>query len=237
MRKTQILIVEDDPEIAGLVSSFLETNGMRAIVAGSAIEMDGVLKNAVPDLVVLDLLLPGEDGLSIAQRIRQSHNLPTIMLTAMREEADRIVGLELGADDYVGKPFSPRELLARIRAVLRRVNGTAAGAEDADVAYTFADWTLRPSARELVDPEGTHVSVTGAEFDLLLVFCERPRRVLSRDQLIDLTRGRSANPFDRSIDTLVSRLRHKIELDPKDPRLLKTVRLGGYMFTAAVSRR
>jgi two-component system, OmpR family, response regulator len=179
-------------------------------------------------------MLPGEDGLSICGRLRASSNLPVIMLTAKAEDVDRIVGLEIGADDYLTKPFNPRELLARIRAVLRRGTADSVTGSRGDSVLAFDGWRLNPNIRQLHDPDGARVALTGAEFDLLFVFCERPRRVLSRDQLIDLTQGRAAGPFERSIDVLVSRLRQKMEKEPKKPRLIQTIRSGGYMFSAAV---
>jgi two-component system, OmpR family, response regulator len=229
-----ILMVEDDLEIARGTTRFLSQSGFRVSHAPDARAMDRILKDAKIDLVLLDLMLPGEDGLSICRRLRSSHDLPIIMLTAMGEEMDRVVGLELGADDYVTKPFSPRELLARIRAVMRRMVGTAQPTEIQRGCLGFSGWLLDPTTRQLYNPDGVKVILTGAEFDLLLVFCERPRRVLNRDQLLDLTQGRAAGPFDRSIDTLVSRIRQKIEVDPKDPVIIQTVRLGGYMFTQEV---
>jgi two-component system, OmpR family, response regulator len=229
-----ILMVEDDPEIARGTTRFLGQSGFRTSHAPDGRAMDRILKDAKIDLVLLDLMLPGEDGLSICRRLRASHNLPIIMLTAMGEEMDRVVGLELGADDYIAKPFSTRELLARIRAVLRRGNSNGQTTEVRGGRLNFAGWMLDPAMRQLHNPDGVKVILTGAEFDLLVAFCERPRRVLNRDQLLDLTQGRAAGPFDRSIDTLVSRIRQKIEVDPKEPVFIQTVRLGGYMFTQEV---
>lgn len=229
-----IMLVEDDREIRVLVSRFLRSNDMRVSTTADGREMDRMMRDNRIDLIVLDIMLPGEDGLSICRRLRASSRVPMIMLTAKGEDIDRIVGLEIGADDYVTKPFNPRELLARIRAVLRRgVIDTVEGARTASL-LTFDGWRLDPNVRQLHDPEGTRVALTGAEFDLLLVFCERPRRVLSRDQLIDLTQGRTAAPLERSVDVLVSRLRQKMEKDPKEPTLIQTIRSGGYMFSPAV---
>jgi two-component system OmpR family response regulator len=229
-----VLLVEDDREIRKLVSDFLRTNDVRVATSADGREMDRALKENRIDLVVLDVMLPGEDGLSICRRLRASSNLPVIMLTAKGEDIDRIVGLEIGADDYLTKPFNPRELLARIRAVLRRgAINTVVEARGGSI-LTFDGWRLDPNIRQLHDPDGARVALTGAEFDLLLVICERPRRVLSRDQLIDLTQGRSAAPFERSIDVLVSRLRQKMEKEPKEPTLIQTIRSGGYMFSPAV---
>jgi len=229
-----ILLVEDDREICALVYRFLQSNDMRVSTAGDGRHMDRMLKDKRIDLIVLDIMLPGEDGLMICRRLRSECKLPVIMLTAKDEEIDRIVGLEIGADDYMTKPFSPRELLARIRAVLRR--GAASPVDDkrAGAALLFDGWHLDPNVRQLHDADGARVALTGAELDLLLVFCERPRRVLSRDQLIDLTKGRVAGPFERSIDVLVSRLRQKMEKDPREPTLIQTIRSGGYLFSPEV---
>ncbi len=184
-------------------------------------------------------MLPGEDGLSLCRRLRADSKIPVIMLTAMGEETDRIVGLEMGADDYVAKPFNPRELLARIKAVLRRAEGgQARRPDDADRlgVLVFAGWRLDLDKRELVSPQDLLVSLSAGEYDLLAAFATRPQRVLSRDQLLDLARGREAQPFDRAIDVQVSRLRRKIEADPGNPVFIKTVRSGGYMFTPAVEK-
>jgi two-component system OmpR family response regulator len=232
--QTHILIVEDDAEIARGTARFLSQSGFRVSHAPDGRALDRLLKETRADLLILDLMLPGEDGLSICRRLRASHAMPIIMLTAMGEEMDRVVGLELGADDYMAKPFSTRELLARIRAVLRRGVGRPAEESRQGERYLFAGWVLNRLTRQLHDPDGVRIALTGAEFDLLAVFCERPRRVLTRDQLLDLTQGRAAGPFDRSIDTLVSRIRQKIEADPKDPVFIQTVRLGGYSFSPEV---
>jgi len=234
-----LLVVDDDREIRDLLSRFLRKHGFRVTAAADGRQMNEALAAGRFDLVVLDLMLPGEDGLSICRRLRAGTDLPVIMLTAMGEETDRIVGLELGADDYVAKPFNPRELLARVRAVLRRAGGAAApgprgegGAEGP--ALTFAGWRLDLARRELRRADGTLVALTAGEFDLLAALAERPGRVLSRDQLLDLTRGREAQPFDRSVDVQLSRLRRKLEDDPKEPALIKTVRGGGYLFAVPV---
>jgi two-component system OmpR family response regulator len=229
-----VLLVEDDGEIRDLVSQFLCANGVHVATSADGREMDQALKDNSIDLLVLDIMLPGEDGLSICRRLRASSDLPVIMLTAKGEDVDRIVGLEIGADDYLTKPFNPRELLARIRAVLRRGTNDTVAESRSDSILTFEGWRLNPNTRQLYNPDGARVALTGAEFDLLFVFCERPRRVLSRDQLIDLTQGRSAAPFDRSIDVLVSRLRQKMEKEPKEPTLIQTIRSAGYMFSPAV---
>jgi two-component system, OmpR family, response regulator len=231
---TRVLMIEDDRDISNLTAKFLRGNGLHVSVAPDGRAAGVAFSQSRFDVVLIDLMLPGEDGLSIARRLRATQSVAIIMLTALGEETDRIVGLEMGADDYLVKPFSPRELLARIRAVLRR--SAKRGAPDAveSATYMFNGWRLEPGLRELTDPGGVKVALTGAEFELLSVFCKHPRRVLNRDQLLDLTQGRAATPFDRSIDTLVSRIRRKIERDAKDPDLLKTIRLGGYMFTPEV---
>ncbi|MGP0088769.1 MAG: response regulator [Xanthobacteraceae bacterium] len=232
-RSPHVLLVEDDREISTLVARFLRANDVRVSAVADGRQLDGALRNGRIDLVVLDLMLPGEDGLSLCRRLRSTSDLPVIMLSAKAEEIDRIVGLEIGADDYLTKPFNPRELLARIRAVLRRGEGRAATTLTAS-AFLFDGWRLDPNGRKLHNPQGVRVVLTGAEFDLLVVFCERPRRILSRDQLIDLTKGRAASPFERSIDVLVSRLRQKMEKDPREPMLIQTIRSGGYLFSPEV---
>jgi two-component system OmpR family response regulator len=229
-----ILVVDDDREIRDLLNRFLVKHGLRVSTARDGVEMTRILDGAAIDLVVLDLMLPGEDGLSLCRKLRATTNLPVIMLTAMGEDTDRIVGLEMGADDYLPKPFNPRELLARIKAVLRRVQSLPASSPKGDLAK-FDGWTLDLGSRRLTSPEGEEVELSTGEYDLLLAFATHPRRVLSRDQLLDLARGRTAAPFDRSVDIQVMRLRRKIEADPKEPRLIKTVRGGGYMFAAEVS--
>jgi two-component system, OmpR family, response regulator len=231
---THILMVEDDPTIASLVCGFLERSGFRTTHLAQGRDVARVLADDPPDLVLLDLLLPGEDGLSIARRIRTQRPTPIIMLTAMSEERDRIGGLDLGADDYVTKPFSTRELVARIRAVLRRSEGTRNGRMLAPVLYSFAGWTLDARRRELFDPSGVRVELTTAEHELLRIFCERPGEVLGRDQIMKLAQGRRVEPYDRSVDTLVSRLRSKVEPDEGSPQLIKTVRNSGYVFAASV---
>jgi two-component system OmpR family response regulator len=226
-----ILIVDDDREIRELLARFLAKHGYRTATARDGAEMHKALADWKIDLVVLDLMLPGEDGLSLCRRLRANSNLPVIMLTAMGEDTDRIVGLEMGADDYMAKPFNPRELLARIKAVLRRAEGLPSNTPP-EGALLFAGWRLDPGSRALNDSEGRIVELTGGEFDLLQAFLTHPKRVLNRDQLLDLTRGRMAMPFDRSVDIQVSRLRRKI-----DPSFIVTVRGGGYMFACEVEKR
>jgi two-component system OmpR family response regulator len=230
-----ILVVEDEEHLAIGIKYNLEAEGFTVTTVGNgqaALEAVAATERPV-DLVVLDLMLPGEDGISIARRLRRDGDLPILMLTARGTETDRIVGLEIGADDYVTKPFSPRELLARIRAVLRRTGERVPEAPKAPV-YRFAGWAVDVQRRELRRPDGALVPTTDAEFDLLAAFVERPQRVLSREQLLDLARGRQAQLFDRSIDVAVMRLRRKIEPDPARPEIIRTVRNGGYMFALDV---
>jgi two-component system, OmpR family, response regulator len=237
-----ILLVEDDAEIRELVARYLEKQQMDVRVAADGREMDAALAQRGADLIILDLNLPGENGLSICRRLRQDGGTPIVILTAQGEEVDKVVALELGADDYVVKPFSARELLARIRAILRRTHARSEnGAERtprgaAGELYRFAGWTMDLATRQIETPEGASLSLTGAEFDLLHAFCEHPNRILTRDQLISMTHGRGAGPFERSVDILISRLRQRIEDNPKTPKFIKTVRSEGYMFTAEVSR-
>jgi two-component system OmpR family response regulator len=229
-----ILVVEDDRDIRGLLADFLKREGFSVEVAEDGAAADRVLGRVTPDLVVLDLMLPGEDGLSICRRLRARGATPILMLTAKNDDIDRIVGLELGADDYLGKPFNPRELLARIRAILRRSEASATRAGERR-RRSFAGFVVDLDARSVERADGTSVPLTSAEFDLLACFVERPRRVLTRDQLLDWTRGRGADPFDRTIDVTVSRLRRKLETaDPSAPALVTTVRNGGYLFAGDV---
>src|SRR5262245_19514698 len=228
-----ILIVDDDRDIRELLSDYLARHGCRVEVAADGKAMFEALDAWRIDLVVLDLMLPGEDGLSLCRRLRATSDVPVIMLTAIGDEPDRVVGLELGADDYVSKPCYPRELLARIRAVLRR---RAPAAPVSGVRLAFDGFVLDVSSRTLIASDGSTTELTSGEFDLLRVLVERPQQVLSREQLLDLTRGRDAAPFDRSIDSQISRLRRKIEADPSQPALIKTVRNGGYSFVALVEK-
>ena len=228
---TTLLIVDDDAGIRDLLSRYLGEQGFAVRVAGDATEMDAVLAEGKIDLIILDLMLPGEDGLSIARRLQTSHKLPVIMLSARGEEMDRIIGLEVGADDYLPKPFSPRELLARIRAVLRRRGGPCEPDGDGENGiFRFGDFRLNLKSRSLrrTDEE---VPLTTGEFNLLQAFVEHPDRALSRDQLVDFIKGYDRSPFDRSIDVRVTRLRQKIEDDPKSPQFIHTVWGVGYMFT------
>ncbi len=233
-----ILIVDDDREIRDLLARFLEKNQMRVTTARDGREARRAWVNGHYQLVVLDLMLPGETGLDLARWMRTQAPIPIVMLTAMGEETDRIIGLEMGADDYVSKPFSPRELLARIRAVLRRTaDHTEPKAGDSNVRiYRFSGWTLEPARRRLLNPAGTEIPLTGGEFDLLLALVDRANRVLTRDMLLDLLRGRQAGPFDRAIDVAISRLRRKLEDDGHNAQLIKTVRGGGYVLATPVER-
>jgi two-component system OmpR family response regulator len=235
MNGKSILFVEDDRDIRTLLADFLAREGFAVEVAEDGAGVDRALARAQPDLVILDIMLPGEDGLSICRRVRARSAVPVIMLTAKSDDIDRIVGLELGADDYLGKPFNPRELLARIRAILRRTDRSASTPQ-ARRRRSFASFVVDLDARSVDTTDGTRVPLTSAEFDLLACFVERPRRVLTRDQLLDWTRGRSADPFDRTIDVTVSRLRKKLGgADPAASALVTTVRNGGYLFSAEVA--
>ena len=242
----QIMLVDDDPDIRLLVKQFLAQHGFRVSEAADGEAMRRVFAAEAVDLIVLDLMLPGEDGLSLCRQLRTASAVPVIFLTAIDSEADRVVGLELGGDDYLTKPFSTRELLARIRAVLRRTTnsqttrqqttGSAIAGEPRPRAVTlvFSGWRLDAGKRQLRSPDGILVPLSGGEYELLNVFLKNPHTVLNRDQLLDLTRGRIAGPFDRTIDVQVGRLRRKIETDPKNPELIKTLRGGGYVLSADV---
>lgn len=231
--QTKILIVDDDDDIRGLLIGFLTEEGFSATGAPDATNMDAAIVRERPDLVILDLMLPGEDGLSICRRLRSTSGIPVIMLTARSAEVDRIVGLEIGADDYVTKPFSKRELVARIRSVLRR-GGPPQQLNPAKSVLRFNQYTVDVNARRIADQSGRDIALTGAEFDLLVCFLHSPQRVLSRDKILDKVHGRNADPFDRSIDTLVSRLRKKIEVASDNDRLIATIRNHGYLFTPTV---
>ena len=231
-----LLLVDDDREIRDLLSRFLEKHGFRVTAVRDGRDARRTWPSGNFQLVVLDLMLPGESGLDIARWLRSTTEVPIVMLTAMGEETDRIIGLELGADDYLPKPFNPRELLARIRAVLRRSADTAGRAAAAAQCYRFSGWNLNTARRELRSPDGVDVPLTGGEYDLLAAMVERANRVLTRDMLLELLRGRQAGPFDRAIDVAVSRLRRKLEDDGRHAQLIKTVRGGGYVLAAEVVR-
>ena len=233
-----VLIVDDDREILDLVSRFLRKHGYRVTGARNGIEMRERLAATDIDLIILDLMLPGEDGLSLCRELRSRSSLPIIMLTALGEDTDRIVGLEMGADDYLSKPFNSRELLARVKAVLRRTAlEPAKSPAITGGKIEFAGWRLDLVRRELTSPEGAVTDLSAGEYDMLIAFIEHPQRVLSRDQLLDLARNRIATPFDRSVDVQVSRLRRKLEQGRNGSAVIKTVRGVGYIFTPAIERR
>jgi two-component system, OmpR family, response regulator len=232
-----LLIVDDDEDILSLLTKFFRKHSHAVTVAADGAAMFAALQAHSIDLVILDLMLQGEDGLSLCRRLRATSHVPVIMLTAMADHTDRVVGLEVGADDYLTKPFDQRELLARVKAVLRRTAGSGAPTPaETRPALCFADWRLDVARRELRSADNTLVVLSGGEFDLLLAFAEHPRRVLTRDQLLDLSRGASHAAYDRSIDVQVSRLRYKLEADPRNPSLIRTVRNGGYVFVPKVTR-
>jgi two-component system, OmpR family, response regulator len=234
-KQANVLIVDDDREIRTLLADYLESNDYRPYTAADGGAMWKQLESARIDLIVLDLNLPGDDGLTLCRKLRAGSNLPVIMLTARSEPLDRILGLEMGADDYLPKPFEPRELLARIRSVLRRSQALPSDrAGETAQLLRFAGWTLDLTRRHLISPDGTVIMLSGAEFGLLKVFLAHPNRVLNRDQLLNLTHGRDADPFDRSIDIQISRLRQKLGEDARSPQILKTVRNGGYVLAVAV---
>ena len=232
-----ILIVDDHREIRDLVSRALVKEGFRISAAADGKAMRKVLADSRIDLILLDLMLPGESGLALCREIRATLGIPIIMVTAKGEEVDRVIGLELGADDYLPKPFGTRELIARINAVLRRTRVEGGGTPSPNKAkrYAFDRWVLNVEARELIRDDGVSVALSTGEFDLLLAMLQRPQRVLTRETLLDLARGRAAASFDRSIDTQVSRLRKKLEADPTEPRIIQTVWGGGYRFAAEVT--
>jgi len=230
-----ILLVDDERDIRDPLASYLGKNGVRVTKAENAASARQALSAYAIDLVLLDIMMPGEDGLALAGFIRATTQIPIILVTAKTEEMDRVVGLEIGADDYVTKPFSPRELLARIKAVLRRTGESVVRAPDAD-AYGFGPWILRSGERELVGEDGIAIPLSTGEYNLLHALVTRPRRVLSREQLLDLSQGRELAAFERSIDNHISRLRKKIETDPSSPKLIKTVWGGGYTLAAEVRK-
>lgn len=232
-----VLLVDDHRDIRETLARYLERHGLRVTVAEDAAAARRVLRLSAPELVVLDIMMPGEDGLSLCRHLRETTELPVIFLTALGEATDRVIGLEMGADDYVTKPFEPRELLARIKAVLRRSRSLPtepAHRRGASPRVEFDGWVLDMGRRELTGADGVAVSLSTSEFLLLEAFVRRPGLVLSREQLLDLTKGRAADAFDRSIDNQVSRLRRKVETDPRNPTLIKTVWGGGYSFAADV---
>ena len=237
VKPTSILLVDDEPSLREPLAEYLTGQGFSVTEAESAARARTILTDTTPDIVLLDIMMPGEDGLSLCRHLVETRDLPVILVTAKTEATDRIVGLELGADDYVLKPFEPRELVARIRTVLRRV-GRGAAPEQAseEWLYNFEGWLLDPLKRKLTDPEGVTVPISTAEFRLLRAFLDHPRSVLDRDRLLDMVQGRTAHLFDRAVDNQVSRLRRKIEADSRDPQYIQTVRGGGYRFAAKVKR-
>jgi two-component system OmpR family response regulator len=230
-----ILLVDDEATLREPLAAYLARQGFVVREASSAAAARSALVEETPDLVLLDVMMPGEDGLSLCRHLAESKSVPVILLTAKGEPTDRIVGLEIGADDYVVKPFEPRELVARIRSVLRRATRPPTAPED-DALYEFEGWRLDPLKRRLTDPEGTVVPLSSAEFRLLVAFLTHPRQVLDRDRLLDMVQGREAHLFDRAVDNQVSRLRRKIEADSRDPKLIQTVWGGGYRLAADVRR-
>lgn len=230
-----LLLVDDETSLREPLAEYLVRQGFAVREAEDAAKARTLLREETPDLVLLDIMMPGEDGLSLCRHLVEARKLPVIFLTARGEATDRIVGLEIGADDYVVKPFEPRELVARIRSVLRRSSKSSSGSETDDL-YGFDGWQLDPLKRRLTDPEGTVVPISSAEFRLLVAFLERPRQVLDRDRLLDIVQGREAHLFDRAVDNQVSRLRRKIEVDSRDAKLIQTVWGGGYRFACDVKR-
>ncbi len=227
--KSTILVVDDEPDICALVINSLKLGGYKGLQATDGRQMKRLLRTEPVDLVILDLTLGDEDGLQLLKQVRETENLPVIILTGRGEPIDRIIGLELGADDYLPKPFEPRELVARVRSVLRRaLPPDPAGI---DGLITFSRWSLDTASRQLTAPDGSEVILTSAEFDLLAALARQPNRALNRDLLLETTRNRMGTPYDRSIDVHIMNLRRKIEVDPKSPRLIKTIRGIGYIFT------
>lgn len=230
-----VMVVEDDPVIRALIIKLLDAEGHRVIGCCDGRELGAQLKRTSPDVIVLDVMMPGEDGLSICRRLSADSNAAILIVSAKGDEIDRVLGLEIGADDYLAKPFSPRELAARVKALVRRQRREEPK-EELGFAYAFAGWCLNTESRTLLGPDGEPVRLTGAEYALLLIFVERPNRVLSREKILDLTSGRSYDPFDRAIDVQLSRLRKKLNEDARDAGLIRTVRGGGYILTASVTR-
>ena len=230
-----VLLVDDEATLREPLAEYLAGQGLRVSEADSAAAARSLLLGETPDIALVDIMMPGEDGLSLTRHLIESRDLPVILLTAKGEATDRIVGLEIGADDYVTKPFEPRELVARIRSVLRRATRTPQ-AQGEDLVYEFEGWRLDPLKRRLTDPEGSVVSISTAEFRMLRAFVDHPQSVMSRDRLLDMVQGREAQLFDRAVDNQVSRLRRKIEADSRDPQFIQTVRGGGYRFAAEVRR-
>ena len=229
-----VVIVDDEREICDLVENYLSAEGYRVSAANDATELRRIMAQSAPGLVILDLMLPGEDGLTLARSLREESGVGIIMLTGRSDAVDRIIGLEMGADDYLPKPFHLRELLARVKSVLRRISRVAESAVSARPRASFEGWLLDLSSRDLVSPSGEEVRLTTGEFDLLAAFVANSKQVLTRDRLLDLARNREAGPFDRTIDVQVGRLRRKLGDDPQRPTMIKTVRGTGYIFTPRV---
>jgi two-component system OmpR family response regulator len=237
MSKT-LLIVDDDQDIRDLLGRFLRQHGFEVLLAEDGQQMDAQLSKHSVDMIVLDLMMPGEDGMSICRRLRQQSTIPILMLTAITEDVECILGLESGADDYLSKPFNPREVLARIKAIFRRAETKQMGMHPAPVekkSYGFVGWCLDDSRRQLFSPDGVEVVLSSGEYDLLAIMVKNPQQALSRDRLMTLTKNRNAEVYDRSIDIQISRLRHKLEEDAKKPQLIKTIRGNGYMLASSVS--
>lgn len=235
-RRDCVLIVDDDADIRALLHEYLERNGYHCVAVADGLAMLDALGQYPVDLIVLDVMLPGHDGLTLCRDLRTRSEVPVIMLTARGEDTDRIIGLEMGADDYLAKPFNPRELLARIKGILRRARGAVrVRVGEAMHSMRFADWRLDLTTRNLVSPAGVVIALSGAEFRLLKVFLDHPNRVLNRDQLMELTQGQGAESMDRSIDVLVSRVRQRLDEDAREPRIIKTVRGEGYVLASAVA--
>ena len=229
-----VVIVDDEREICDLVENYLSAEGYRVSAANDATELRRIMARSSPGLVILDLMLPGEDGLTLARSLREESGVGIIMLTGRSDAVDRIIGLEMGADDYLPKPFHLRELLARVKSVLRRISRAAESAASPRPRASFEGWLLDLSSRDLVSPSGEEVRLTTGEFDLLAAFVANSKQVLTRDRLLDLARNREAGPFDRTIDVQVGRLRRKLGDDPQRPTMIKTVRGSGYIFTPRV---
>ena len=230
-----VLIVDDDAEIRNLLREYFQENGYRVTGAADGKSLWAAMKATQPDLIILDVMLPGEDGISLCRALRARSDVPIIMLTARGEDTDRIVGLEVGADDYLPKPFNPRELLARVKSVLRRAKSLPANLRRDEVrAFRFAGWTLDVATRNLTSPDSVVIPLSGTEFKLLRIFLDHPNRVLTRDQLVELIMSRDAVPFDRALDVQISRLRNRLRDDAKEPAIIKTVRGQGYVLAAPV---
>ncbi len=237
MKQDNLLVVDDDAELRNLLREYLGQAGFRVTAVADGRQMQRALDTARFDLVILDVMLPGEDGLSLCRKLRAGSGIPILMLTARGDEVDRIVGLEMGADDYLSKPFNPRELLARVKSILRRAGSLPENLASEDVRhFHFVEWTLDTHTRQLHSPSGVVVDLSGAEYKLLRMLLEHPNRVLSRDQMLEFTQGREANAFDRAIDVQIGRLRRKLGDDPREPRLIKTVRNEGYVLSVPVER-